>query len=198
VSTYRCFCTTADNRIITGAQITADSLPSAVEVANERWRTVPEFRSIEVWLGRDRTAGYTKRPEAHGQPRAEGTRRQDNAGSERSIRITSEDYGAATVASSLHELTSFYLGADCLAPQCNGERSFFAVTELAAGLTRTDRPGDEPRPLMRAAGSSLLVGDSQHTYSGESGHDAGSRNSEASSAAGASAIERSMACSMHR
>ena len=48
MSTYRCFCTTTDNRIITGAQITADSLPSAVEVANERWRTVAEFRSVEV------------------------------------------------------------------------------------------------------------------------------------------------------
>ena len=54
MSTYRCFCTTTDNRIITGAQITADSLPSAVEVANKLWQTVPEFRLVEVWLGRDR------------------------------------------------------------------------------------------------------------------------------------------------
>jgi hypothetical protein len=52
--TYRCFCTTADDRIITGAQITADSLPSAVEAANQLWQTEPEFRLVEVWLERDR------------------------------------------------------------------------------------------------------------------------------------------------
>jgi hypothetical protein len=33
--TYRCFCTTADERIITGAQITANDLSSAVEAANQ-------------------------------------------------------------------------------------------------------------------------------------------------------------------
>jgi hypothetical protein len=54
VSTYRCFCTTTDNRIITGAQVTADNLPSAVEAADKLWQMVPEFDLVEVWLGRNR------------------------------------------------------------------------------------------------------------------------------------------------
>ena len=37
---------------------------------------------------------------------------------------------AAILASPLHELTGFYLAVDCLAPRCNGERTF-AVAELA-------------------------------------------------------------------
>jgi hypothetical protein len=36
----------------------------------------------------------------------------------------------AILASPLHELTGFYLAVDCLAPRCNGERTF-AVAELA-------------------------------------------------------------------
>jgi hypothetical protein len=31
---------------------------------------------------------------------------------------------AAILASPLHELTGFYLAVDCLAPRCNGERTF--------------------------------------------------------------------------
>jgi hypothetical protein len=38
---------------------------------------------------------------------------------------------AAILASPLHELTGFLLVVDCLAPGCNGERSF-AVAELAS------------------------------------------------------------------
>jgi hypothetical protein len=53
VPTYRCFCITADNQTVTGAQITADSLLSAVEAANKLWQTVPEYRLVEVWQGRD-------------------------------------------------------------------------------------------------------------------------------------------------
>jgi hypothetical protein len=52
--TYRCFCTTADDRVITGARIAANDLPSAVEAANQLWQTVSEFRLVEVWLGADR------------------------------------------------------------------------------------------------------------------------------------------------
>jgi hypothetical protein len=52
--TYRCFCTTADERVITGARIAANDLPSAVEAANQLWQTEPEFRLVEVWLGADR------------------------------------------------------------------------------------------------------------------------------------------------
>jgi hypothetical protein len=37
---------------------------------------------------------------------------------------------AAILASSLHELTGFYLAVDCLTPGCNGERTF-AIAELA-------------------------------------------------------------------
>ena len=38
---------------------------------------------------------------------------------------------ADILASLLHELTGFLLAVDCLAPGCNGERSF-AVAELAS------------------------------------------------------------------
>jgi hypothetical protein len=34
---------------------------------------------------------------------------------------------AAILASPLHELTGFYLAVDCLAPRCNGERTFAAT-----------------------------------------------------------------------
>jgi hypothetical protein len=37
---------------------------------------------------------------------------------------------AAILASPLHELTGFYLTADCLTPGCSGERGF-AIAELA-------------------------------------------------------------------
>ena len=62
--TYRCFCTTTDNRIITGAQVTADSLPSAVEAADKLWQMVPEFHLVEVWLGRDRVCPSEVGPKA--------------------------------------------------------------------------------------------------------------------------------------
>jgi hypothetical protein len=38
-------------------------------------------------------------------------------------------FDQALLASPLHELTGFYLAVDCLAPRCNGERSF-AVCDL--------------------------------------------------------------------
>jgi hypothetical protein len=47
---YRCFCATADDRVITGARITADDLPSAVVAAAKLWQAMPEFRLVEVWL----------------------------------------------------------------------------------------------------------------------------------------------------
>jgi hypothetical protein len=37
----------------------------------------------------------------------------------------------AILGSPLHELTGFYLAVDCLAPGCNGERTF-ALAELAS------------------------------------------------------------------
>ena len=52
--TYRCFCATADDRVITGARITADDLPSAVKAAAKLWQPMPEFRLVEVWLEGDR------------------------------------------------------------------------------------------------------------------------------------------------
>jgi hypothetical protein len=45
---------------------------------------------------------------------------------------------AAILASPLHELTGFYLAVDCLAPRCNGERTFTAA-ELATFYGRVLR-----------------------------------------------------------
>jgi hypothetical protein len=45
---------TIDNRIITGAHISARDLPSVIELARQRWQDVPRFHSVEVWLGRAR------------------------------------------------------------------------------------------------------------------------------------------------
>jgi hypothetical protein len=47
---------------------------------------------------------------------------------------------AAILASPLHELTGFYLAVDCLAPRCNGERTF-AVAELATFYGRDSTVG---------------------------------------------------------
>jgi hypothetical protein len=49
--TYRCFCLTVDNRIITGAYIDAKDVWAAVDAARQLWELVPRFRTIEVWDG---------------------------------------------------------------------------------------------------------------------------------------------------
>jgi hypothetical protein len=46
----------------------------------------------------------------------------------------------AILASPLHALTGFYLAVDCLAPRCNGERSF-AMAELATFYGRDGTVG---------------------------------------------------------
>ena len=46
---YRCFCLTADNRVIGGAHIDAADVGIAVEMAGERWQHVPRLHFIEVW-----------------------------------------------------------------------------------------------------------------------------------------------------
>jgi hypothetical protein len=62
---------------------------------------------------------------------------------------------AAIIASPLHELTGFYLAVDCLAPRCNGERTF-AVAELAtfydgtASSVRCCVACDAPAPVEAA------------------------------------------------
>jgi hypothetical protein len=53
VPTYRCFCLTADNRIISGAHIRAANPAVAVEAAIARWSQVPRLHFIEVWRGTD-------------------------------------------------------------------------------------------------------------------------------------------------
>jgi hypothetical protein len=58
---------------------------------------------------------------------------------------------AAIIASPLHELTGFYLAVDCLAPRCNGERSF-AVAELATFYGRDTAVGQVLR-RMRCSGA---------------------------------------------
>jgi hypothetical protein len=58
---------------------------------------------------------------------------------------------AAILASPLHELTGFLLAVDCLAPGCNGERSF-AVTELASFYGRDSTVGEVLR-RMRCSGA---------------------------------------------
>src|SRR6202021_3929127 len=58
---------------------------------------------------------------------------------------------AAIFASPLHELTGFYLAVDCLAPRCNGERTF-AVAELATFYGRDSTVGQVLR-RMRCSGA---------------------------------------------
>ena len=58
---------------------------------------------------------------------------------------------AAILASPLRELTGFYLAVDCLAPRCNGERSF-AVAELASFYGRDSKVGQVLR-RMRCSGA---------------------------------------------
>jgi hypothetical protein len=58
----------------------------------------------------------------------------------------------AILANSLHELTDFYLAVDCLAPRCNGERSF-AEAELATFYGRDTTVGQVLR-RMRCSGAS--------------------------------------------
>ena len=57
----------------------------------------------------------------------------------------------AILASPLHDLTGFYLAVDCLAPQCNGERSFIVV-ELATFYGRDGTVGQVLR-RMRCSGA---------------------------------------------
>jgi len=58
----------------------------------------------------------------------------------------------AILASPLHELTGFYLAVDCLAPRCNGERTF-AVAELATFYGRDYFAGcGAPAPVAGAQG----------------------------------------------
>jgi hypothetical protein len=58
---------------------------------------------------------------------------------------------AAILASPLYELTGFYLAVDCLAPRCNGERSF-AVAELVTFYGRGPTVGQVLR-RMRCSGA---------------------------------------------
>ena len=58
---------------------------------------------------------------------------------------------AAILASPLHELTGFYLAVDCLAPRCDGERTF-AVAELATFYGRDSTVGQVLR-RMRCSGA---------------------------------------------
>jgi hypothetical protein len=58
---------------------------------------------------------------------------------------------AAILASPLHELTGFYLAVDCLAPRCNGERTF-AVAELATFYGQDSTVGQVLR-RMRCSGA---------------------------------------------
>ena len=48
---YRCFCLTADNRIIHGLHIDAADVEAAIEAARVTWKGVTDFHSVEVWLG---------------------------------------------------------------------------------------------------------------------------------------------------
>jgi hypothetical protein len=61
----------------------------------------------------------------------------------------------AILASPLHERTGFYLAVDCLAPRCNGERTFAvadAVAELATFYGRDGTVGQVLR-RMRCSGA---------------------------------------------
>ena len=59
---------------------------------------------------------------------------------------------AAILASPLHELAGFYLAVDCLAPRCNGERTF-AVAELASFYGRDSTVGQVLRRMRVLAAS---------------------------------------------
>ena len=51
---------------------------------------------------------------------------------------------AAILASSLHELTDFYLAVDCLSPRCNGERVKAAWLVTGPNLNARVRPRRVP------------------------------------------------------
>ena len=57
----------------------------------------------------------------------------------------------AILASPLHELTDFYITVDCLAPGCNGERSF-AIAELASFYGRDTAVGQVFRRMRCSSG----------------------------------------------
>jgi hypothetical protein len=63
----------------------------------------------------------------------------------------------AILASPLHELTASYLAVDCLAPGCNGERSF-AVTGLATFHGRDTTIGEVLRRMRRSGACGGRVG----------------------------------------
>jgi len=48
---YRCFCLTADQRIITGAFIKATSVSNALSATQDKWRHIEGAALLEVWLG---------------------------------------------------------------------------------------------------------------------------------------------------
>ena len=62
--TYRCFCRTADQRVITGALIDAEDLPSLLVLAQQRWRDIEGFYDVEVWLQACRVAPGAQQPQA--------------------------------------------------------------------------------------------------------------------------------------
>jgi hypothetical protein len=64
---------------------------------------------------------------------------------------------AAILASPLHELTGFYLAVDCLAPLCNGERTF-ALAELASCYGRDSTVGQVLRRMRCSGACSGRVG----------------------------------------
>ncbi len=47
--TYRCFCRTVDERIITGARIEASDVGGVLAAAWERWQELPGFHDVEIW-----------------------------------------------------------------------------------------------------------------------------------------------------
>jgi hypothetical protein len=64
---------------------------------------------------------------------------------------------AAILASPLHELTGFYLTADCLTSGCNGERTF-AIAELASFYGRDATVGEVLRRMRCSRGCGGRVG----------------------------------------
>jgi hypothetical protein len=57
--TYRCFCMTAEHRIITGARLSAPNVAALSMVVAARWDSVPGFHHVEIWLGPDRLSQET-------------------------------------------------------------------------------------------------------------------------------------------
>lgn len=57
--TYRCFCMTAEDRILTGARLKAPNLAALSAIAAGRWHTVPGFHHVEIWLGPHRLSPET-------------------------------------------------------------------------------------------------------------------------------------------